>query len=77
MRKYTKIYDNNLQLMYYLPFSALFDDRVFLPLWLILASVSMNFMPVPSQWTGAEHKGPAILVMGLTYKEEPYPVKKN
>lgn len=40
------------------------DARRFLPLGLILASVSMAFMVVPIRYIGAEHKGLAIFMLG-------------
>lgn len=41
------------------------NARVFLPLGLILTAISMCFMIVPIQFIGAEHKGMAILLMGV------------
>ncbi|MBS9766692.1 MAG: MFS transporter [Flavobacteriaceae bacterium] len=37
----------------------------FLPLGLVLASLSMMFMIVPIQWLGAEHKSMAIVLMAV------------
>lgn len=41
------------------------DARKFLPLGLILASISMMFMIVPIQALGPEHHGAAIITMGV------------
>lgn len=41
------------------------NARVFLPLGLVCAAVSMLFMIVPVQWLGAEHKSLAILLMAV------------
>jgi OPA family glycerol-3-phosphate transporter-like MFS transporter len=41
------------------------DARKFLPLGLVLASISMMFMIVPIQYVGAEHKSLAIFLMGV------------
>lgn len=41
------------------------DARKFLPLGLFLAAISMAFMVVPVQFLGAEHKGLAIVLMGV------------
>ncbi|MBP3715821.1 MAG: MFS transporter, partial [Phocaeicola sp.] len=39
------------------------NARIFLPLGLVLTSISMCFMIVPIQFVGAEHKTLAILLM--------------
>lgn len=39
------------------------NARVFLPLGLVCAALSMLFMIVPVQWLGAEHKSLAIILM--------------
>ena len=41
------------------------NARVFLPLGLTLAAISMFFMIIPIQFIGADHKGLAIFVMAL------------
>jgi OPA family glycerol-3-phosphate transporter-like MFS transporter len=41
------------------------DARKFLPLGLILAAISMMFMVVPIEYLGADHKGLAIVLMGV------------
>ena len=41
------------------------NARVFLPLGLVLAALSMMFMIVPVQWIGADNKGLAITLMAV------------